>query len=115
MCACRHVIVSTAQQCSIYNIGNLNTPHIIDLKDAVSIVVQSEKHFILVDTQGVQVRPVQSSRPMRFGAGARLLRYAAIARPTCRAYAAGLHVRRSCAVQPQIPGALASRSTGGSP
>ena len=57
-CACRHVIVSTAQQCSIYNIGNLNTPHIIDLKDAVSIVVQSEKHFILVDTQGVQVRPV---------------------------------------------------------
>ena len=52
------MIVSTAQQCSIYNIGNLNTPHIIDLKDAVSIVVQSEKHFILVDTQGVQVRPV---------------------------------------------------------
>ena len=81
---CRHVIVSTAQQCSIYNIGNLNTPHIIDLKDAVSIVVQSEKHFILVDTQGVQVRPVQSSRPMRFGAGARLLRYAAIARPAVR-------------------------------
>ncbi len=58
VCVCRHVIVSTAQQCSIYNIGNLNTPHIIDLKDAVSIVVQSEKHFILVDTQGVQVRPV---------------------------------------------------------
>jgi intraflagellar transport protein 80 len=51
-----HLIVSTAQQCSIYNLVNLNTPHIIDLKDSVSMVVQCEKYFLMVDlSSGIQI------------------------------------------------------------
>lgn len=42
------LIVTTALQCYIYTFSNLNTPFIFDLKDSVSIIIQSAKYFCLV-------------------------------------------------------------------
>jgi intraflagellar transport protein 80 len=44
------LIVTTANQCYIYNIPNWNTPHIFDLKDSVAFILQSSKHFCLVES-----------------------------------------------------------------
>eukprot|EP00742_Colponemidia_sp_Colp-10_P003383 GILJ01003603.1.p1 GENE.GILJ01003603.1~~GILJ01003603.1.p1 ORF type:complete len:791 (-),score=83.24 GILJ01003603.1:145-2424(-) len=49
-------LVVTSAQCYVYNIQNWNTPHIFDLKDSVSFITQSERHFALVDLQtGVMI------------------------------------------------------------
>ncbi|XP_052215553.1 intraflagellar transport protein 80 homolog isoform X1 [Dreissena polymorpha] len=58
-----HLVVATSSQCYIYSWGNFlqcvknfNTPMIFDLKEGnVSLIMQAEKHFLLVDTAGVYV------------------------------------------------------------
>mmetsp|Transcript_10377 Transcript_10377/g.19632 ORF Transcript_10377/g.19632 Transcript_10377/m.19632 type:complete len:756 (+) Transcript_10377:193-2460(+) len=44
-----HLVVATSTQCSIYNTGNWNTPHIFDLKETVNLVLQCGKQFLMVD------------------------------------------------------------------
>jgi intraflagellar transport protein 80 len=51
-----HLIVVTATQCFIYNVQNWNTPHIFDLRDITSLLIQAEKHFAIVDNfSGIQI------------------------------------------------------------
>lgn len=51
-----HLIVTTASQCYIYSTTNWNTPQIFDLKDSVSIIIQSQKYFCLVEsTNGLMI------------------------------------------------------------
>lgn len=51
-----HLIVATASQCYIYSTKNWNTPIIFDLKDGcVTLIVQAEKHFLLVDGLNVSI------------------------------------------------------------
>lgn len=51
-----HLIVTTATQCYIYSFQNWTTPHIFDVKDSVSLIIQSAKYFCLIEvTQGIMV------------------------------------------------------------
>lgn len=51
-----HLVVATSLQCYVYNSKNWNTPIIFDLKEGtVSLILQAEKHFLLVDGAGVYV------------------------------------------------------------
>lgn len=51
-----HLVVATPSQCYLYNVNNWNTPHMFDLRGTVSLIILSEKHFLMVDTiVGVQV------------------------------------------------------------
>lgn len=51
-----HLVVATSLQCYVYNSKNWNTPIIFDLKEgSVSIIVQAEKHFLLVDGAGLYI------------------------------------------------------------
>ena len=51
-----HLVVMTATQCCIYSTSNWNTPHIIELRGTVSLILQAPSHFLMVDTVfGVQV------------------------------------------------------------
>ncbi|XP_053278513.1 intraflagellar transport protein 80 homolog [Pleuronectes platessa] len=54
--ACGHLVVATSLQCYVYNSRNWNTPLIFDLKEGtVSLILQAEKHFLLVDGAGLYV------------------------------------------------------------
>ncbi|XP_016360970.1 intraflagellar transport protein 80 homolog [Sinocyclocheilus anshuiensis] len=45
-----HLVVTTSLQCYVYSAKNWNTPLIFDLKEGtVSLIVQAERHFLLVD------------------------------------------------------------------
>ncbi|XP_039985978.1 intraflagellar transport protein 80 homolog [Xiphias gladius] len=49
-----HLVVATSLQCYVYNSRNWNTPIIFDLKEGtVSLILQAEKHFLLVDGAGL--------------------------------------------------------------
>ncbi|XP_034024184.1 intraflagellar transport protein 80 homolog [Thalassophryne amazonica] len=49
-----HLVVITSLQCYVYNCSNWNTPLIFDLKvGTVSLILQAEKHFLLVDGAGL--------------------------------------------------------------
>lgn len=51
-----HLVVATSLQFYIYNSKNWNTPLIFDLKEGtVSLIVQAEKHFLLVDGAGLYI------------------------------------------------------------
>ncbi|XP_019645032.1 PREDICTED: intraflagellar transport protein 80 homolog [Branchiostoma belcheri] len=51
-----HLVVATTSQCYVYSTKNWNTPMIFDLKEGtVTLIVQTEKHFALVDNSGIQV------------------------------------------------------------
>lgn len=51
-----HLVVATSLQCYVYNSRNWNTPLIFDLKEGtVSLILQAEKHFLLVDGAGLYV------------------------------------------------------------
>lgn len=51
-----NLVVSTANQCYVYDFSNWNTPHIFDLKDSVTFITQCAKFFCLVEnTQGLMV------------------------------------------------------------
>lgn len=50
------LVVTTANQCYIYNFSNWNTPSIFDLKDSVSFIIQSAKYFCLLEsTNGIMI------------------------------------------------------------
>ncbi|XP_013923421.1 PREDICTED: intraflagellar transport protein 80 homolog [Thamnophis sirtalis] len=49
-----YLVVSTSLQCYIFSVKNWNTPLIFDLKEGtVSLILQAERHFVLVDGGGV--------------------------------------------------------------
>nr|XP_013015107.1 intraflagellar transport protein 80 homolog [Cavia porcellus] len=49
-----HLVVSTSLQCYVFSTKNWNTPLIFDLKEGtVSLILQAERHFLLVDGGGV--------------------------------------------------------------
>ncbi|KAM7413006.1 hypothetical protein PAMA_020407 [Pampus argenteus] len=49
-----HLVVATSLQCYVYSSTNWNTPLIFDLKEGtVSLILQAEKHFLLVDGAGL--------------------------------------------------------------
>lgn len=51
-----HLVVTTSLQCYVYSAKNWNTPLIFDLKEGtVSLIVQAERHFLLVDGAEVYV------------------------------------------------------------
>ncbi|XP_028275364.1 intraflagellar transport protein 80 homolog [Parambassis ranga] len=51
-----HLVVATSLQCYVYNSRNWNTPLIFDLKEGtVSLILQAEKHFLLVDGAGLYI------------------------------------------------------------
>ncbi|XP_012693880.1 intraflagellar transport protein 80 homolog [Clupea harengus] len=51
-----HLVVTTSLQCYVYSTKNWNTPLIFDLKEGtVSLIVQTERHFLLVDGGGIYV------------------------------------------------------------
>ncbi|XP_058274268.1 intraflagellar transport protein 80 homolog [Hemibagrus wyckioides] len=51
-----HLVVATALQCLVYSTKNWNTPLIFDLKEGtVSLILQAERHFLLVDGGGIYV------------------------------------------------------------
>uniref|UniRef100_A0A8C7YCK0 Intraflagellar transport 80 homolog (Chlamydomonas) n=1 Tax=Oryzias sinensis TaxID=183150 RepID=A0A8C7YCK0_9TELE len=51
-----HLVVATSLQCYVYSSRNWNTPLIFDLKEGtVSLILQAEKHFLLVDGAGLYV------------------------------------------------------------
>lgn len=51
-----YLIVATPSQCFLYTLPNWNTPHMFDLRAPVNLIVQSEKHFVMVDNvNGIQV------------------------------------------------------------
>merc|ERR1712232_1322013 len=49
------LIVTTNNQCFVYNEGNWNTPHIEDLKEPPTLIVQCAHHYALVDANGITV------------------------------------------------------------
>jgi len=49
------MVVTTNTQCYIYQQNNWSTPHVEDLKDPPTLIVQCPHHFALVDTNGIQV------------------------------------------------------------
>eukprot|EP00823_Brevimastigomonas_motovehiculus_P003575 TRINITY_DN219_c0_g1_i2.p1 TRINITY_DN219_c0_g1~~TRINITY_DN219_c0_g1_i2.p1 ORF type:complete len:780 (+),score=268.94 TRINITY_DN219_c0_g1_i2:53-2392(+) len=52
----RHLIVVTTKNCFVYSLQNLSSPHMIDLKGTVTLILQCEKYFLLVDqTRGIQI------------------------------------------------------------
>ncbi|XP_077899707.1 intraflagellar transport protein 80 homolog isoform X3 [Ictidomys tridecemlineatus] len=51
-----HLVVSTSLQCYVFSTKNWNTPLIFDLKEGtVSLILQAERHFLLVDGGGIYV------------------------------------------------------------
>lgn len=55
-----HLIVTTTTQCYVYNVQNWGTPQIFEIKDSVSLIVQSPKYFCLVDAaNGIYVQSFQ--------------------------------------------------------
>ncbi|XP_062355287.1 intraflagellar transport protein 80 homolog [Cinclus cinclus] len=49
-----YLVVSTSLQCYVFSTKNWNTPLIFDLKEgAVSLILQAERHFLLVDGGGL--------------------------------------------------------------
>ena len=51
-----HLIVITATQCCIHSTANFNTPHVVEIRGTVSLIMQNTSHFLMVDSQrGMQV------------------------------------------------------------
>merc|ERR1719359_1530546 len=49
------LVVTTNNQCFVYQSTNWNTPHVEDLKEPPTLIVQCAHHFALVDANGIQV------------------------------------------------------------
>lgn len=49
------LIVTTNNQCFVYQSTNFNTPHVEDLKEPPTLIVQCPHHFALVDANAIQV------------------------------------------------------------
>merc|ERR1711976_581491 len=51
-----YLVVATSTQCCVYNVQNLNTPTMFDVKEIVSLICQSEKIFLMMDhVSGLQI------------------------------------------------------------
>jgi len=50
-----HLIVTTSSQSFVYNASNLTNPHVEDLREAPTLIVQCPHYFALVDSNGVNV------------------------------------------------------------
>lgn len=50
-----YLVVTTSLQCCIYQLQNLNTPHIFDIKDTVNYIQLGDKYFLMVDNVGVTI------------------------------------------------------------
>jgi len=51
-----HLVVCTSTQCHVYGTSHLNTPHIFDLKDTVTMILQCARHFLIMDNaSGIQL------------------------------------------------------------
>ncbi|CAB1104304.1 unnamed protein product [Ectocarpus sp. CCAP 1310/34] len=51
-----HLVAATHNQVLIYSVTNWNTPYILDMRGATSLIVQAATHFLTLDTaQGVQI------------------------------------------------------------
>jgi len=48
------MVVTTNHQCFVYQQSNWNTPHVEDLKEPPTLIVQCPHHFALVDANGIQ-------------------------------------------------------------
>mmetsp|Transcript_9747 Transcript_9747/g.36287 ORF Transcript_9747/g.36287 Transcript_9747/m.36287 type:complete len:855 (-) Transcript_9747:37-2601(-) len=44
-----HLVVCTSSQCWIYDVNNLTSPHVFDLKETVTMIKMARKCFLLVD------------------------------------------------------------------
>jgi len=49
------LVVTSQNQCFVYQSTNWNTPHVEDLKEPATLIVQCPHHFALVDASSVQV------------------------------------------------------------
>jgi len=49
------LVVNTNNQCFVYQSTNWNTPHVEDLKEPPTLIVQCPHHFALVDSTGIQL------------------------------------------------------------
>lgn len=49
------LVVTTHNQCFVYQSSNWNTPAVEDLKEPPTLIVQCPHHFALVDANGIQV------------------------------------------------------------
>merc|ERR1719284_721061 len=49
------LVVTTNNQCFVYQQSSWNTPHVEDLKEPPILIVQCTHHFALVDSVGIQV------------------------------------------------------------
>lgn len=49
------LVVTTNTQCFVYQQSNWNTPHVEDLKEPPTLIVQCAYHFALVDAHGIQL------------------------------------------------------------
>jgi len=49
------LVVTTNNQCFVYQQANWNTPHVEDLKEPPTLIVQCPFHFALVDANGIQI------------------------------------------------------------
>lgn len=51
-----HLVVITSTQACIYPTNNWSTPHIVELRGTVSLILQCTRHFLMVDTiNGLQI------------------------------------------------------------
>lgn len=51
-----HLVVCTSSQCWIYDIHNLNSPHVFDLKETVTTIRMAQNVFLLMDhLTGIQI------------------------------------------------------------
>jgi intraflagellar transport protein 80 len=49
------LVLTTNSQCMVYQSSNWNTPHVEDLKEPSTLIVQCPHHFALVDGTGIHV------------------------------------------------------------
>lgn len=56
------LVVTTSSQCYVYQETNWSTPHIEDLKEPPTLIVQSPNHFALVDANGILIITYEGRR-----------------------------------------------------
>ena len=62
-----HLVVATTSQCYVYTTRNWNTPTIFELKDgSVSLIVQAEKHFLLVESNSIHLYSYEGNTSKHF-------------------------------------------------
>jgi intraflagellar transport protein 80 len=77
-----YLVVATASQCWVYDVQSWNTPHQFDVKDTVSLILQSKKNFLMMDNfSGIQLFSYEGrllSNPKFSGLRTELLNYQSV-------------------------------------